>query len=142
MILRLNCQFGYKVQSRWRPIWVGLLRSQNEYHIVVMDYRPDYQKKCHNFWVFFCSYKYVFRYFARYHFVTLVVLLYLTFQILHFEVYDILKCKNFLIGFLNFNFFTFYSKVVEIDIFFFPKLFLTSSTEFEIYKSLAKIFKF
>ena len=25
----------------------------------------------------------------------------LTFWILHFEVYDILKCKNFLIGFLN-----------------------------------------
>ena len=25
----------------------------------------------------------------------------LTFRILHFEVYDILKCKNFLIGFLD-----------------------------------------
>ena len=62
-----------------------------------MDYRPDYQKKCHNFWVFFCSYRYVFRYFARYHFVT----------------------------------------IVEMDIFFFPKLFLNSSTEFEIHKSLA-----
>ena len=55
MILRLNCQFGYKVQSRWRPIWVGLLRSQNEYHVVVMDYGQDYLKKCNTF-CFLCSY--------------------------------------------------------------------------------------